>query len=139
MTAMTRCLDRPGFMPRLSAHHLSRPQLTEPLLAAPVRVKLLCAPGGSGKSALLAECALQAPKGCQVYWLPLNGAALSPDELCQRLAHNLGLAFVDEATLLLDLSRWQPTAWLFLDDYCRLPAPGWMLCSTACSVSPARR
>ncbi len=123
MTAMTRCLDRPGFMPRLSAHHLLRPQLTEPLLAATVRVKLLCAPGGSGKSALLAECALQAPKGCQVYWLPLNGAALSPDELCRRLAHNLGLAFVDEATLLLDLSRWQPTAWLFLDDYCRLPAP----------------
>lgn len=124
MTAMTRCLDRPGFMPRLSAHHLLRPRLAEPLLAAPVRVKLLCAPGGSGKSALLAECALQAPKGCQVYWLPLNGAVLSPHEFCQRLAHNLGLPFVDEATLLLDLSRWQHAAWVFLDDFCRLPAPG---------------
>ena len=33
MTAMTRCLDRPGFMPRLSAHHLLRPRLAEPLLA----------------------------------------------------------------------------------------------------------
>ena len=81
MTAMTRCLDRPGFMPRLSAHHLLRPRLAEPLLAAPVRVKLLCAPGGSGKSALLAECALQAPAGCLVYWLPLNGAALGPIDL----------------------------------------------------------
>ena len=29
MTAMTRCLDRPGFMPRLSAHHLLRPRLAE--------------------------------------------------------------------------------------------------------------
>ncbi len=123
MTAMTRCLDRPGFMPRLSSHHLLRPRLTEPLLAAQARVKLLCAPGGSGKSALLAECALQAPKGCLVYWLPLNGAALSSLDLCQRLAQNLGLAFTDEATLLLDLARWQSPAWLFLDDFCRLPAP----------------
>ena len=123
MTAMTRCLDRPGFMPRLSSHHLLRPRLAEPLLAAQARVKLLRAPGGSGKSALLAECALQAPKGCQVYWLPLNGAALSPLDLCERLAQNLGLAFTDEATLLLDLSRWQSRAWLFLDDFCRLPAP----------------
>lgn len=123
MTAMTRCLDRPGFMPRLSAHHLLRPRLAEPLLAAQVRVKLLCAPGGSGKSALLAECALQAPTGCQVYWLPLNGVALSPLDLCRHLAQNLGLTFTDEATLLLDLSRWQTPAWLFLDDFCRLPAP----------------
>lgn len=123
MTAMTRCLDRPGFMPRLSAHHLLRPRLAEPLLAAQVRVKLLCAPGGSGKSALFAECALQAPAGCQVYWMALNGVVLSPIELCQRLAQNLGLGFTDEATLLLDLSRWQTPAWLFLDDFCRLPAP----------------
>ncbi|QHD08990.1 LuxR C-terminal-related transcriptional regulator [Pseudomonas sp. R76] len=123
MTAMTRCLDRPGFMPRLSAHHLLRPRLAEPLLAAQVRVKLLCAPGGSGKSALLAECALQAPVGCQVYWLALNGVVLSADAFCARLAQNLGLAFIDEATLLLELSRWQTTAWIFLDDFCRLPAP----------------
>jgi len=123
MTAMTRCLDRPGFMPRLSAHHLLRPRLAEPLLTDQARVKLLCAPGGSGKSALLAECALQAPAGCQVYWLPLNGAVLSPLDLCLRLAQNLGLTFTDETTLLLDLSRWQASAWLFLDDFCRLPTP----------------
>jgi len=123
MTAMTRCLDRPGFMPRLSAHHLLRPRLAEPLLNAPARVKLLCAPAGSGKSALFAECAMQAPVGCPVYWLPLNGALLSTLDFCQRLAQSLGLAFVDEATLLLDLSRWEPSTWLFLDDFCRVPAP----------------
>jgi ATP/maltotriose-dependent transcriptional regulator MalT len=72
---------------------------------------------------LLGECALQAPSGCQVYWLPLNGVALSPLDLCQRLAQNLGLPFTDEATLLLDLGRWQTPAWVFLDDFCRLPAP----------------
>ena len=123
MTAMTRCLDRPGCMPRLSAHHLLRPRLSQPLLAAQARVKLLCAPGGSGKSALLAECALQAPAGRLVHWVPLHGAALSPLELCTRLAQHLGLVFVDEATLLLDLSHWPKPAWLFLDDFCRLPAP----------------
>ena len=123
MTAMTRCLDRPGFMPRLSSHHLLRPRLAAPLLAAQARVRLLCAPGGSGKSALLAECALQAPTGCQVYWLALNGVALSPSDLCQRLAQSLGLAFTNEATLLLDLGRWQTPAWVFLDDFCRLLAP----------------
>ncbi len=123
MTAMTRCLDRPGCMPRLSAHHLLRPRLSQPLLAAQARVKLLCAPAGSGKSALLAECALQAPAGCLVHWVPLHGAALSPLELCTRLAQHLGLVFVDEATLLLDLSHWSNPAWLFLDDFCRLPAP----------------
>ena len=123
MTAMTRCLDRPGCMPRLSAHHLLRPRLSQPLLAAQARVKLLCAPGGSGKSALLAECALQAPAGCLVHWVPLHGAVLSPLELCTRLAQQLGLVFIDEATLLLDLSRWPNPAWLFLDDFCRLPGP----------------
>lgn len=123
MTAMTRCLDRPGCMPRLSAHHLLRPRLSQPLLAAQARVKLLCAPAGSGKSALLAECALQAPAGCLVHWVPLHGAALSPLELCIRLAQHLGLVFVDEATLLLDLSHWPKPVWLFLDDFCRLPAP----------------
>lgn len=123
MTAMTRCLDRPGCMPRLSAHHLLRPRLSQPLLAAQARVRLLCAPVGSGKSALLAECALQAPAGRLVHWVPLHGAALSPLELCTRLAQHLGLVFVDEATLLLDLSHWPKPAWLFLDDFCRLPAP----------------
>ncbi|MBD8150640.1 helix-turn-helix transcriptional regulator [Pseudomonas fluorescens] len=123
MTALTRCLDRPGFMPRLSAHHMLRPRLAAPLLAAPARVKLLCAPAGSGKSALLAECALQAPPGCQVYWLALNGGVACPVDFSRRLAHSLGLPYSDEATLLLDLGRWQHPAWLCLDDFCRMPAP----------------
>ncbi len=73
MTAMTLSLDRPGPLPRLSSHHLSRERLTEPLLASSARVKLLCAPAGSGKSALLTECLLRAPEHCRVYWLPLSG------------------------------------------------------------------
>lgn len=123
MTAMTQCLDRPGFLPRLSSLHLPRERLAQPLLASPARVKLLCAPAGSGKSALFAECLLQAPPTCTVYWLPLSGARQSPGEFCRTLAQALGLAVHDEASLLAHLASLQVPIWLFLDDYCRIPAP----------------
>ncbi|MBK5397576.1 helix-turn-helix transcriptional regulator [Pseudomonas sp. TH39(2020)] len=123
MTAMIPCLDRSGFLPRLSTHHQSRARLTEPLLASTARVKLLCAPAGSGKSALLAECLLQAPTQCQVHWLPLSGVASSAAQFRQRLAETLGQASSTETELLGYLARLQTPTWLFLDDYCRLPNP----------------
>ena len=123
MTAMTLCLDRPGFLPRLSCHHQSRDRLIEPLLISTARVKLLCAPAGSGKSALLVECLLQAPAQCQVHWLPLAGEAISVVDFRQRLAQTLGLPASDEPALLEYLARLQTATWLFLDDYCRIPHP----------------
>ncbi|MDR7282446.1 ATP/maltotriose-dependent transcriptional regulator MalT [Pseudomonas corrugata] len=123
MTAMTPCLDRSGFLPRLSSHHLSRDRLSEPLLASAARVKLICAPAGSGKSALLADCLLQAPPHCRVCWLPLSGIAMSVEEFRQRLAESLGMASSEEATMLRALARLQAPTWLFLDDYCRVPNP----------------
>ncbi|WP_433738738.1 LuxR C-terminal-related transcriptional regulator [Pseudomonas putida] len=123
MTAMTTCLDRPGFLPRLSAHHLSRERLVEPLLSSTARVKLLCAPAGSGKSALLTECLLRAPAPCRVYWLPLAGDSLSVADFRQRLAQVLELASTEEAALLEHLARLQAPTWLFIDDYCRAPHP----------------
>ncbi|MGN8343584.1 LuxR C-terminal-related transcriptional regulator [Pseudomonas sp. SMV71] len=123
MTAMTPCPDRPGLLPRLSSTHVPRRSLSEPLLTSEARVKLLCAPAGSGKSALFAECFLQAPAGCRLHWLPLGGAALSPVQLCECLAHTLGLPLTDEAGLLAHLARLQTPTWLFFDDYCRVPNP----------------
>jgi ATP/maltotriose-dependent transcriptional regulator MalT len=123
MTAMTLCLDHPGFLPRLSSHHQSRTRLSAPLLESMARVRLLCAPAGSGKTALMAECLLQAPEGCAVHWLPLAGAALTSDDFCRRLAQALGLAETDEAGMLAAVARWPTSAWLFIDDYCRLPDP----------------
>jgi ATP/maltotriose-dependent transcriptional regulator MalT len=123
MTAMTLCLDRPGLLPRLSPHHLSRERLIEPLLASAARVKLLCAPAGSGKSALLTECLLRAPTDCRAYWLPLLGESLGVAEFQRRLAHTLGLSSSDEQTLLESLALLQVPTWLFLDDYCRVPNP----------------
>ena len=123
MTAMTAWPDRPGFLPRLSTHHLSRERLTEPLLASSARVKLICAPAGSGKSALLIECLLRAPASCQVCWLPLAGASISAAEFVLRLAQGLGSDAVDEAGLRAHLARVQTPIWLCLDDYCRTPNP----------------
>src|SRR5690606_36001179 len=123
MTAMTAWPDRPGFLPRLSTHHLSRERLTEPLLASSARVKLICAPAGSGKSALLIECLLRAPASCQVCWLTLAGASVSAAEFLLRLAQGLGSDAVDEAGLRAHLARVRTPIWLCLDDYFRTPNP----------------
>ncbi|CAI8801734.1 LuxR C-terminal-related transcriptional regulator [Pseudomonas sp. IT-P291] len=123
MTVMTHCLDRPGFLPRLSSHHLSRERLIEPMLASTARVKLLCAPAGSGKSALLSECLRCAPQNYRVCWLPLAGASLSAADFLLRLTQALGLPSADEPGLLAHLARLQTPTWLFLDDFCRVPNP----------------
>ncbi|EJM02120.1 MULTISPECIES: LuxR C-terminal-related transcriptional regulator [unclassified Pseudomonas] len=124
MTAMTPCLDRPGFLPRLSSHHQPRPRLSAPLLASNARVRLLCAPAGSGKTALLSECLLQVRADCETIWLPLAGAALSCEEFCLRLTQALGLVeHLDVAQLMAELARWPRTTSLFIDDYSRLPDP----------------
>lgn len=124
MTAMTPCLDRPGFLPRLSSHHQPRSRLSAPLLASNARVRLLCAPAGSGKTALLSECFLQVRADCETIWLPLAGAALDCEEFCLRLTRALGLVEdLDVTQLMAELARWSRTTSLFIDDYSRLPDP----------------
>lgn len=123
MTAMTHAPDRPGFLPRLSAHHLPRPRLTASLLESSARVRLICAPAGSGKSTLFTECLLQAPLECTVCWLPLAGLSMSVAAFCERLAQALGLAAADESSLLNELARRSSPVWVFLDDYCRVEEP----------------
>lgn len=133
MTAMTACLDRPGFQPRLSSHHQPRTRLSEPLLAANARVRLLCAPAGSGKTALLTECLLQVRGECEAIWLPLAGVALSPEAFCLRLTRALGLAEgLDVTQLMAELAHWSRPTSLFIDDYSRLPDPRWMLYWIGC-------
>ncbi|WP_454564872.1 LuxR C-terminal-related transcriptional regulator [Pseudomonas sp. AIG] len=124
MTAMTPCLDRPGFLPRLSSHHQLRSRLSAPLLASNARVRLLCAPAGSGKTALLTECLLQMRADCETLWLPLAGAALSCEEFCLRLTRALGLVEgLDVTQLMAELAGWSRPTSLFIDDYSRLPDP----------------
>ncbi|WP_397449729.1 LuxR C-terminal-related transcriptional regulator [Pseudomonas sp. NA-150] len=123
MTAFTVHLGRPDLWPRLSPQHLMRNRLTVPLLASGARVRLLCAPSGSGKSELLGECVRQAPQDSLVAWLPLAGALLTPAELCAKLAAALGLEHTDESSVLSQLAQWKSHCWIVLDDYCRVYSP----------------
>lgn len=128
MTALALCFDRPDYLPRLSPQHLLRSRLAAPLVASSARVKLLCAPAGSGKSALLSECARQAEHGCQVCWLPLGasnslGRQSDPAELAAQLAAALGLMEKDQASVLAHFATRRTVTWLFLDDYSRQPSP----------------
>ncbi|MEA9979884.1 LuxR C-terminal-related transcriptional regulator [Pseudomonas sp. RTS4] len=111
------------YWPRLSPQHLVRPRLTVPLLMSSARVKLLCAPAGSGKSAVLGECIRQAPSDCSVSWLPLAGNEQSPAGFCALLASALGIEDRDENSFVHHLAHWQKPCWIVLDDYCRLPSP----------------
>ncbi|WP_166365417.1 LuxR C-terminal-related transcriptional regulator [Pseudomonas akapageensis] len=119
MTAMRLPLECSDRLPRMSPRHLPRTRLSARLLASPERVKLFCAPAGSGKTALLSECARQAPVGCRVHWLSLSDTAGTPEAFCVLLATVLGLASSTEADVLERLARMQTPTWLFLDDYSR--------------------
>lgn len=123
MTAFTALSGRPDSRPRLSPQHMLRDRLSVPLLASAARVKLLCAPAGSGKSALLGECLRLAPVDCRIAWLPMGGEKQTPTDFYVHLATALGLQYSDEASLLHHLADWQTPCWIALDDYCRMPAP----------------
>lgn len=93
------------------------------MLASRARVKLLCAPAGSGKTALLAECFSKASPGCAMHWVPLGGSSLDVDDFCRRLAQTLGVEGSDELALVVALKSCSKETWLFLDDYPRLFDP----------------
>ena len=99
--------------------NLPRPRLSDALLEADCRLRLLWAPAGSGKSALLDECLARSPAGTRVIRLDLRGQPLAAEALLARLAAAMALS-ADEPLhdVLRGLS--QPL-WLVLDDYPRGP------------------
>ncbi|MGV8448782.1 ATP-binding protein, partial [Pseudomonas aeruginosa] len=108
--------------------HLPRPRLHQPLLRGECRLRLLCAPAGSGKTVLLGECARRAPPGVQVVWLALGGEALDPATFRRRLAGALGLAEDSDEAQLCRRLRNASALWLLLDDYPRHPDPALDAC-----------
>ncbi|KAF1067086.1 MAG: Serine/threonine-protein kinase PknK [Pseudomonas citronellolis] len=109
-------------LPRLPPQHVPRPRLHARLLRGEVRLRLVLAPPGSGKTVLLGECARSAPMGHSVLWLSFGGASLTADAFCQHLGEALGLDVSDETTLTTSLRERSQGLWLFLDDYPRQPA-----------------
>jgi LuxR family maltose regulon positive regulatory protein len=112
---------RAAELPRLAPGHLPRPRLRDALLQADCRLRLLCAPAGSGKSVLLSECAAQCPADTQLVYLDLHGKPLSSEALLQQLASALGVATADLASIKQHLNELPGSLWLVLDDYPRCP------------------
>ncbi len=112
---------QPADLPRLPPGVVSRPALIQRLLASESRLRLLCAPAGSGKSVLLGQCARQMPTAIERVWLDLGGRRLSPEQLCRRLAVAMQVPGEEgsEAALLELLHAHPGRLWIFLDDYPR--------------------
>ncbi|MCY1403083.1 HTH-type transcriptional regulator MalT [compost metagenome] len=107
--------------PPLPAGFLPRPRLSAALLAARSRLRLICAPAGSGKSFLLRECAQACPDDTRLYWLDLRGQPLGDGEFLQLLAATLGLDRSDLGSIQGHLMRQTSPIWLMLDDLPRFP------------------
>ncbi|MBO3273653.1 helix-turn-helix transcriptional regulator [Pseudomonas schmalbachii] len=110
--------------PPLPSGFLPRPRLSETLLNAECRLRLICAPAGSGKSFLLRECAQSCPAETRLYWLDLKGLQLDESGFLQLLASTLGLDRSDLASIQSCLMQQRSPIWLMLDDLPRLPDEG---------------
>lgn len=100
---------------RLPRGHLPRPRLCDALMQADCRLRLLCAPAGSGKSVLLAECAQRCPQTTRLIHLDLHDQPTAQTCL-QRLATALGCEPDNIAMAMQALA--QPV-WIILDNYPR--------------------
>lgn len=110
---------RPVLAPSLPRVFLPRVRLVNALLASNPRLRLLCAPAGYGKTALLNECLRQNSPDCCV-WLNLEGRSLTLEQFCERLAEAFrpqGCDTRDPLELLAWLARNAAVCWLVLDDY----------------------
>ncbi|MDF3933240.1 helix-turn-helix transcriptional regulator [Pseudomonas citronellolis] len=129
----------PTGLPPLPPEHLHRPRLRDPLLQGAARLRLLCAPGGYGKSQLLRECAHARPDETALCWLDLRGAAADAQALSLRLAAGLGLADSSVNAVAAHLARREQPLWIMLDHLPALPGPGfiealgqWLDCAAPC-------
>jgi ATP/maltotriose-dependent transcriptional regulator MalT len=113
------CASRMANLPRLPPVYLPRPRLLDELLASAQRLRLLCAPAGYGKTALLNECVRQHnPERC--VRLDLEGRSLTLAQFCERLAPHLDGEVPDTRdprALLTWLECNEDGWWLVLDDY----------------------
>lgn len=113
---------QPSALPRPPRFHQNRPRLIDALLNSPCRVRLVCAPAGSGKTVLFTDCARQVEQA-RVVWLSMSGQAIPVSTFCQRLAQAIDPACtIDSEEQLIDLLfNLHEPVWLMLDDYSRTP------------------
>ena len=101
--------------PRLPQQHLLRPRLSKALLNSSARVKLVCAPAGTGKTVLLAECLQQLGSQVDIRWLRSTSCVNSAPALSMQIANALLLA--SDAELIQTLSNYSSPLHLVIDDF----------------------
>ncbi|UVE16127.1 LuxR C-terminal-related transcriptional regulator [Pseudomonas sp. LS44] len=124
---MTRCLvttiqsaqgvdEEP---PRQPFAYLPRERLTSELLTRPRRLRLLCAPAGYGKTALLNACLSRRAGGARHVWLDMAGRPLTLEQFCMQLSTRLGAeaAQCRAPQALLEYLGRASDLWLILDDF----------------------
>jgi ATP/maltotriose-dependent transcriptional regulator MalT len=113
-------------LPQPNNGHVNRPVLSQSLTNASKRLTLFCAPAGFGKSAMMIECARQAPADTRVVWVEMLGHSMTSRDLLNRIAAELGEEVEEGEPLEVlhrMLARVRKPLWLMLDDYPRQPCP----------------
>ncbi|MGE8064415.1 LuxR C-terminal-related transcriptional regulator [Pseudomonas sp. NPDC089569] len=119
--SLAKTNNKPGTAPLCSLAIVPRPRLRQVLLDSQCRVRLLCAPAGSGKTFLLRECARHCPPNMRLLWLDLKGQSVGASGLLDALAAQLGAAQSDLTGIQTCLEQQVTPLWLMLDDYPRSP------------------
>ena len=101
--------------PRLPQQHLPRPRLSKALLGSSARVKLVCAPAGTGKTVLLNECLQQLDASAEIRWLRSSSHVNSATALSMQIAHALLLE--NDTDLIETLSNFNTPLHLVIDDF----------------------
>lgn len=101
--------------PSLPQQHLPRPRLNKALFDSSARVKLICAPAGTGKTVLLAETLEKLGIANEIRWLRSLNSISSPQALSLQIANALSLNTDNE--LINVLTRYAKPLHLVLDDF----------------------
>lgn len=112
-------------LPKHARVQIPRRDLLAHLLQSSSPIRLLCAPAGSGKTQLLAECARHVPSATGCIWLALGGYPLSVKDLCQKIGQAIAPrpGEYDSQALLALLQQQSAPLWIMLDDYPREDSP----------------
>ncbi|MFR0693558.1 LuxR C-terminal-related transcriptional regulator [Enterobacterales bacterium AE_CKDN230030158-1A_HGKHYDSX7] len=100
---------------------MPRRKLGERLLQSSARIRLLCAPAGSGKTHVLKECANAASAEIRLCWLDLRGTGATAATLLLQLADSLALEMCSPQALADYLAACRAPLWIMLD---HLPCHG---------------
>ncbi|MBO1537114.1 MULTISPECIES: LuxR C-terminal-related transcriptional regulator [Pseudomonas] len=112
-------------LPRKPRSHILRTSLMNKVLSRDVRLRLLCAAAGSGKTTLMADCARTRTAG-RTIWISMHGAAQNNEGFLQSILAAFAESTPEKASEALvtkTLMEVSSSVWIMLDDYPHRPTP----------------